>query len=237
MENSAVKREALGTGIFALTTPLHSFGADAVLLADFAAPRGERRLCDLCAGCGIVSLLWSRDGAFAIDAVELRQEAADLARRAAEENGLENVQVWEKDLRMLPSSWNGVYGLVACNPPYRALGTGPASPSPAARDARSEVSCTLADAVGTGARLLKNGGRLCFCHRPERLAELLCRMHGAGVEPKRLRFVQHKASSSPFLALVEGKKSARPGLSVEAVLILQEENGEPTPEFRRIYRM
>lgn len=237
MEDSAVKREALGAGIFALTTSAHTFGADAVLLADFAAPHGEIRLCDLCAGCGIVSLLWSRDRAFAIDVVELRPEAAGLARRAAEENGLENLRVWEADLRKLPASLNGAYGLVACNPPYRALGTGPSSPSPTARDARSEASCTLADAVGAGARLLKNGGRLCFCHRPERLAELLCRMRAAGAEPKRLRFAQHKASSAPFLALVEGRKGARPGLSVEPILLLREEDGGPTPEFRRIYRM
>lgn len=235
LECSAIRREKLGAGIAALVTSSHGFGADAVLLADFASPRRGERLCDLCAGCGIVSLLWSRNGPFETDAVELQPEAAALARQAARENRLENLRVVEADLRTLPSAMNGSYDLVACNPPYRPVGSGPANALPAVRNARFEAACTLRDAVETGSRLLKNGGRLCICHRPERLTDLLSLLRGAGAEPKRLRFAQHSAETAPWLVLAEGKKGAKPGLVVEPALLLYDADGAPSSEQRRIY--
>lgn len=237
LDDTEIRREPLGAGIVALTTKLHGFGADAVLLADFASPRQGERLCDLCAGCGIVSLLWCRRGPFDVDAVELRPEAASLARRAAEENRLGSLHVLEADLRTLPHSINGSYDLVACNPPYRPMDSGPASVLPEQRDARFESACTLQDAVASGSRLLKNGGKLCLCHRPERLADLLALMRASGTEPKRLRFAQYRPDSAPWLVLAEGKKGAKPGLRVEPSLLLYDREGAPSPECRRIYNL
>lgn len=237
MPPSGEKYEPLGGGIFALTSTHHTFGTDAVLLADFASPRSEKRLCDLCAGCGIVSLLWSRDGSFSIDAIELQSDAAALAKSAAEYNRLENVHVIEADLRCLETSLYGRYDLVACNPPYQKAGSGALSAEGTARTARHETSCTLEDAVTAGAKLLKNGGRLCLCHRPERLTDLLVLMRSHKVEPKRVRFVQQRADTKPWLVLAEGKKGAHPGLLTMPVLLCEDETGGYSEEMRRIYRL
>ena len=120
-----------------------------------------------------------------------------------------------------------------CNPPYFAEGSGRASESMAV--ARSEAVCTLADVVTAAAWCLRTGGAFCIVHRPERLAELLSLMGGAGLEPKRLRLVQHRLEKQPSLVLVEGRKGARPGLEVLPTLILTGPDGQDSAEVRRIY--
>lgn len=237
MDSESEKLEPLGNNIFAFTSKHHTFGADAVLLADFAAPRSAKHLCDLCAGCGIVSLLWSRDGSYGIDAVEIQHEAAELARHAAEYNRLPSLHVAETDLRALNSSYYGRYDLVACNPPYKKAGTGAVSTADSALKARHETFCTLEDIVKVSAKLLKNKGRFCLCHRPERLAEIIILMCKYNVEPKRLRFVQQRVSTKPWLVLAEGKKDARPGLIIEPALIVEDINGQYSEEMKNIYRL
>lgn len=240
-----LKFEPLGGNFYAVTSKNHTFGADAILLADFAAPRGAKRLCDLCAGCGIVSLLWSAEFAKnaasasansrVIDAIEIQSEAVELIRLAAERNHLRDLHAVNVDLRALDSSYNGRYDLVACNPPYKKSGAGAVSAENAARAARHETLCTLEDVISTGARLLKNGGRLCLCHRPERLVDIMTLMREFKVEPKRLRLVQQRAETKPWLLLIEGKKGSRPGLTIEPALIVEDENGEYSRQMSEIY--
>lgn len=234
LENA--KLEPLGGGFYAVTSPDHTFGSDALLLADFASPRGARRCCDLCAGCGIISVLWLAESSErAVDAVEVQSEAVSLVRLAAEYNGFSNLRAVEADLRELDASFTGSYDLVACNPPYKQAGSGKVSASPAALAARHETLCTLEDAVTAGARLLKNGGRLCLCHRPERLTDILTLMRRKEVEPKRLRLVQQREAARPWLALVEGKKGAKPGLCVEPTLFVEDVGGGYSHEMSGIY--
>ena len=54
------------------------------------------------------------------------------------------------------------------------------------------------------------------------------------LEPKRLRLVQQRPDSAPWLFLLEAKKGSRPFLQVEAPLIIEGEGGF-SPEMLRIY--
>lgn len=60
-------------------------------------------------------------------------------------------------------------------------------------------------------------------------------MRAARVEPKRVRFVVARETSSPKLALIEGLKGGRPGLHVLPMLITHDAQGDFTAEMRRIY--
>ena len=72
----------------------------------------------------------------------------------------------------------------------------------------------------------------------ERLVSVFEALTAARLMPKRLRFVQHRAASAPGLMLCEAVKGAGPdGLRVETPLVLYEENGTESAEFRRIYHM
>jgi tRNA1(Val) A37 N6-methylase TrmN6 len=57
----------------------------------------------------------------------------------------------------------------------------------------------------------------------------------SGLEPKRLRLVQHKAASAPILFLVEGRRGGKPGLKIEPPLILANHDGSDTAEIKEIY--
>ena len=69
-------------------------------------------------------------------------------------------------------------------------------------------------------RLLKDGGRLALCHRPERLAEVLDVLRAHRLEPKRLAFVKNRAESAPWLFLVEAQKNRKTGLKIEPDILI-----------------
>lgn len=216
-------------------------GMDAVLLADFAAKRAKAgaKLCDLGCGSGAAALLLlERTPGLTCVGVEIDPVAAEAARANFKANGWEDrAEILTGDLRehkrLLPT---GAFALVVSNPPYFPAGSGKTARGAKAA-ARSETDCTLAEICAAAAWCLKNGGSLALVHRPERLADVLQELRGAGIEPKRLRFVQQTAGSAPSLALIEGRRGGNPGLSVERPLILKAPNGCDSEEFLSIYHM
>ncbi len=73
---------------------------------------------------------------------------------------------------------------------------------------------TLPELCAAAAKALKSKGRLALCYPPERLADVLAALRGAGLEPKRLQFCRHRPDKQPSAALVEAVKGGRPGLEV-----------------------
>ncbi len=231
-----MRREPLGNGFFVQVSENHTFGTDAVLLANFAAPRKRDTLVDLGTGCGIIPMLMLRDGMLsAAVGVDISEEAAQLAEEAVTRLGIDRFSVVHADLCDLSGKVPfGCHTLVTCNPPYKANGAGLQNPVKKQAVARHEIACTLKDIVETAARLLQTAGRFCICHRPERLSELLGLMHDAGLEPKRLRMVCQRLGEEPWLVLVEGKKGAHTGLRIAPTLYI-EENGTLSREMTEIY--
>ena len=76
------------------------------------------------------------------------------------------------------------------------------------------------DVCACGFRLLKDGGKLSLCHRPERLAEGLAVLRAHRLEPKRLAFVKNKPDAAPCLFLVEAQKNRRTGLRIEPDVLI-----------------
>lgn len=195
----------------------YTFGTDALLLARFAQPLVKGRVCDLGTGCGILPFMWCSSGTDAqIDGVEWQSEAIKLAQRTIASRGLTNVALHTGDWRRVgPTLPANAYALITCNPPYFPADGGKPSESEAARLSRQEYSSALlSDIAGIAARLLRHGGSFCLCHRPERLVDMLLALRAAGLEPKRLQWVQQQADTAPWLFLIDAKKGGRPGLSL-----------------------
>lgn len=214
------------------------FGTDAVLLADFAAPRRHDRVCDLGTGTGIIPLLlYARENTISADAVEIQPDMADMAARSMAMNGLnEKIRVLPGDLRsirtMLP---HARYDLVTCNPPYGKAGGTLLNPDASKRLARHEESCAIEDVACAAAWLLQNGGRLCCVFPAARMIELSDAMRKYRMAPKRIRMVHSRVEKAAHLCLMEGMLDARPGLIIEPPLVIYDENNAYTPELRRIY--
>ena len=78
-----------------------------------------------------------------------------------------------------------------------------------------QADCSLEELCRTAARLLRNRGRFALCHRPERLADLMCALRGSGLEPKRMRLLAHGPEHPPSCVLMEAVRRGRPGLRIE----------------------
>ena len=175
-----------GTAVF--VDGAYRFGQDAMLLSAFCKVRRAERVCDLGTGCGIIPLRWhDRGHRGPCYAVELQAGALALLQQALAEGRIEHIVPVLGDLRSWRPREAGLFDVVCCNPPYFTGGR--QSPDPARADMRHERTCTLADVCHTASALLRDGGRLCVCQRPERLADAIAAMRAVRIEPKRLQFV------------------------------------------------
>ncbi len=214
----------------------HTFGTDALLLAAFSAPKRKNTVCDFGTGCGIIPFYWLREGIERVHAVEIQPLACDQLTRSIEMNSLgERFFLYNSDLRELKGKLEaGIFDLVTMNPPYTAEGHGIISETAADKIARHETSLELTDVFLSASRLLKFGGRMCICLRPERLTEAMMGMRAAKIEPKRLRFVSQRDGKAPWLFLLEGKKGRNPGLIVEKELHIENPDGTTIDEMKKI---
>lgn len=231
--------EPLGSGISVIVSNENHFSTDTILLADFAAPKKYENAIELGSGCGTIPLIWCRsDPPKHITAVEIQPQGADMLRRSVELNRLgDKITVINGDLRCLNGLVEfGSFDLAAINPPYKIGGGGLVNPEKQKEIARHESMCTLDDITGAAAKLLRFGGRFCICQRPERLTDVLLSMRKSGIEPKKLRFVQQRASKAPKLFLAEGKRGANPGgLVALPTLMIEGDNFEFSQEMIGIY--
>ena len=74
-------------------------------------------------------------------------------------------------------------------------------------------------------------------HRPFRLAEILAKMSGTGLEPKRMRLVYPYVDKEPNMVLLEGIRGAKPRMRVEPPLIVYESEGKYSREVLEHYGM
>lgn len=208
--------ERLGPYLYRQSDACFPLGADTLALGAFATLRRGDRVCDLGCGAGaLLLLLAGREGELTLTGIEQSPDDAALARKNLADNGLAGT-IYTGDVgeasRALPA---GGFSLAVSNPPYFSPGSG-ADGGPA----RTEGACSLEGWCAAAGRLVKNGGRFALVHRPERLADLFAALRGAGLEPKRLRLVQHGPDASPSAALVEAVRQGRPGLEVLPALLL-----------------
>lgn len=222
-----LRKEPLGKGFFVYVTDHHTFGTDAVLLSNFASAKQKDRMVDLGTGCGIIPLLMLREGNLNFaTGVDISDEATVIATKTVADQNIENFKIVNSNLTDLKGKVEfGYHTLVTCNPPYKSPNGGLKNPDRVLQVARHETECTLEDIVSVGAKLLQTGGRLCMCHRPERLAELMSLMTKYKVEPKRLRLVCQRKGEEPWLVLVEGRRSGNIGLRIEPTLYVEEDGG------------
>ena len=212
---------------------------DAILLSAFANVKKNNVCCDFCSGCGIIPFLWyaNKRNPLLTYAVEIQALPYEQMKITVNENNLgEAFFPINKDLNELNGEIrHNTVDVITCNPPYKIGGTGIRCDSEDRQIARHEEFCTLDDIFKVAYKLMKPGAKICMCHRPERTADIMESMRKFKIEPKRLRYVQKKSDTAPWLVLIEGRKNQKPFLQVEAPLITRDENGEISDEIKQIY--
>lgn len=214
------------------------FSLDAVLLAHFASVRPGSTVVDLGTGTGVIGLLLLARGAGTVTGLEINSDMADMARRSARLNGLEDkFTILNGDLRQVKEYMpSGSIELIVSNPPYRPVGGGYINPNDKVAVARHELTANLAEVVAAAKYLVKYRGRFAMVHLPERLAEISVAMCQAGIEPKRLQFVYPAVNKKPNMVLIEGVRGANPGIDVLPPLIVYTTDGKYSEDINELYK-
>lgn len=119
--------EYLSRDLGLIVSKEHTFGTDALLLADFASPKRYDICCDFGTGCGIIPMLWCRDGCGKeISAVEIQEKACSQLTRSVKANDLQDkLFVYNADLKEAPRIFPcGKFDVITMNPPYKAENAG-----------------------------------------------------------------------------------------------------------------
>ncbi len=193
----------------------YRFSIDAILLSQFVTIKRGDRIVDLGTGCGIIPLilLLTRPVGKTFG-LEIQKDLADQAARNTVLNGYENrMGVILGDIKHPPFAPSSA-DVVTCNPPYRPKNSGRINPDQQRAIARHEMLASLDDILNAASRMLRAKGRLAMIYPAVRLVEVLVRMRGFNLEPKRIRVVYPGMESEAKLALIEASLGGRRGLKV-----------------------
>ena len=214
-------------GCFPLST-------DSMVLSAFTRLPRAARVLDLGSGCGTLGLLLcSRNEACQVTGVELDENAHLAAEENIRRNDLQSrMESICGDLRQLPKEFTGRFDCCISNPPY--FSSGPAAQRTPL--ARREDCCSPAELFEAAGKVLKFGGDFFLVHKPERLAELICRGSEHHLEAKRLLLLRHREDGPIALICLQFRKGGKPGLIIEESSLF-DTNNEPTAFYKSVYHI
>lgn len=193
----------------------YRFSIDSVLLSEFVTTKEGDVAVDLGTGCGVMPLILlltrSLRRAYGL---EIQADLANKAVRNARINGCSRrMEIILGDIRHPPLKPLSA-DVVLCNPPYRTKDSGRINPDPQRAIARHEILLSLDDILKTARILLRRKGRLAMIYPASRTVDILVRMRGLDLEPKRMRIIYPDEASEPKLVLVEAALGGRGGLKI-----------------------
>ncbi len=217
----------------------YRFSMDSVLLAHFIEPKAGDHILDLCAGCGVVSLILAyRFPKVRLTALELQPQLAALIRENVSANDYTGrIEVVEGDCRQINELVKpGSFSWVVANPPYRRPETGRLTIGDEQAVARHEISVDLSGVVKAVSFALKTRGRAALVYPAARAAALITELKNERLEPKRLQVVYSYPGGEARLVLVEAVKGGGEELAIlPPFYIYQEPDGEYTPGMAKLY--
>lgn len=202
-----------------------TFGSDAYLLAAFTKGGRALRAADLGSGTGIIPMLClSRDKFQKIYAVEIQDSFAEIIKKNAALNGLEEKLIPIcADVRAVSSDiTDGELDVVCANPPYMKADSGKRNENDEKYLARHEVCGNIGYFCACARRLLKHGGKFYTVWRPDRLTDLLVALRENKLEPKQITFVCAYPEAMPSMVLIRSQKGGSSGSVVTRNLFLHQ---------------
>jgi tRNA1(Val) A37 N6-methylase TrmN6 len=235
LDDAEITHDTLLRGRVKLLQPREGYRSslDPVLLAGFLSPPYGVFL-DIGCGTGALAfLLLARDEAATGVAVEVQPRLASLAEQGRVANGFEGrLRVVPGDVCVPGQVDANAFDLVATNPPFQPIGTGPLPPISEKALAHHEVTLKLAGWLVVAAQALRPGGRLATIFPFDRWEELRAGVTARGFSVTRFRQVVPRAGGVPGRILAEARRGTFDARE-EAPLIVHDDAGY-TAEVRRM---
>lgn len=222
-------------------TEKFNFSLDSTLLADFVTINPQdKTILDIGSGNGFIPLFLTLKTNALIEGIEIQKELAEQSIRSVQLNNLSNqIKITNDDVRGYYKKVGvSKYDVITCNPPFFIYKeTSNTNKNDYLTIARHEVTLNLDELLDSVKKLLKDNGTFAMVHRTERLLDILEAFRKYGIEPKRIKFVYpKKTSTESLLVLVEGKKSYKKGgLKILKPLYVHNLNGDYTKEVLKIF--
>ena len=204
-------------------------GTDGVLLGCWASLRAHAHLLDIGTGTGLIALMAAQRGAGKVDAVEIVPEAAQQAYENFANSPWGNIiEVHTCDIRKYYPDCQ--YDFIWSNPPYYDNPLLPPDKARSiARNSRTLPTEQLAQCVS---RLLSAEGIFAVILPEESAENMETSLAGHGLFLSRKTLVQSRPYKPVRRILMEfSQKVTR---TVETTLVLSEEQGERTDEYKML---
>ena len=219
-----------------------NFTLDSVLLADFITiNRTIKNALDIGTGNGVISLLLANRSKTNITAVELYEEMAEIAKRNAINNKLDDrINVIRADILNYNDYFKkDSFDLVFSNPPYFEYdgNMNQVSELDQLAKARHEVDITIKEIIAIASYLLRNRGYFSLVVRSERVFEIVDMLKAHNLAPKRIKHCYTVKDKNSKLCLIEAVKDASKGIKVEYPIFIYDENGEKTEYINKLYEI
>jgi tRNA1(Val) A37 N6-methylase TrmN6 len=242
--DSETSEDAILGGRLRVRQPLrgHRVGHDAILLAAATCARASEHAIELGAGVGAAAFaIATRVPALKVTLVEVDPALCALARHNARLNRLEDrVSVFDADAESIDSLKSAGlspenFDRVLMNPPFHDARRHNVSPDPGRRLAYSGEAGLLKRWVASAAWLLKSNGVLVLIWRADALDEVVKVLRPAfgaiAVLP-----VHSREDAAPIRVLVRAAKGGGISRKNYPPLVLNDEEGRPTPVTEAIMR-
>lgn len=216
---------------------MFNFSLDTVLLANFCTLNKDiKSIVDFGTNNAAIPLLLSRKTTKNIIAIEIQEEAVELANKNIALNNLEQqIQIIHSDIYDYVKDAKKTQ-LVVCNPPFFKVDENSnLNENTYLQIARHEIKIDLEGIIASAARILDNKGRFAMVHRPDRLIDIFNIMQKYDIEPKRVRFVYPKVGKESHVLLIEGMYKGKKGLKIEAPLYAHNDDGSYSNEVRKMF--
>lgn len=205
----------------------YCFTSDAVLLANTVKAGAKHKVCDLCAGSGIIGILIaSKQKAKEVVCIELQADMAEMAERSVKLNNLDDkVSVLNVSAQDAYKTLGlECFDIVVSNPPYGKVGVGETVKDEGKAICRNELKLTLAELVCAAARLTKFGGKFYMIHRADRLAEIIYELKEVSLEPKNITLIYPKSDKLPDTVIFECIKGGKAGVKLHRLVVFNDDN-------------
>ncbi|MDR2802285.1 MAG: tRNA1(Val) (adenine(37)-N6)-methyltransferase [Prevotellaceae bacterium] len=205
---------------------------DGVLLGAWADAANARRILDVGTGVGVIALMLAqRNAAARIDAVEIDERSAQLARENVQNSPWsDRITVYGQSFQSFAAQGGARYDLVVSNPPYFVNALLP--PSEARTLARHAGELPHEELLSGAKKILQSGGALCVVLPLSEGTAFIERAAAHRLFCLRQTTVYSKAGKPPKRLLLHFSDAS--ASAAKDTLVIHQDGGGYTPKYKTI---